>query len=258
TISNTESGDYTFTPDASECATTQTLSVVIIEKTVPDFASIADFCSGSDAPILAATSPNGISGTWNPSTISNTESGDYIFTPDASECATTQTLSIIINDATSAPTGVETQDFTGGDTLSDFVVIGEGIKWYDAQTGGNELSSTDLIVSGGIYYASQTIIDGCGESPERLKIIAGVDLANASFDRSTFNYYPNPVNDFLTVTSLEKIDFITVFNLLGQELMTKKADSTNYKVDLSNLASGTYLIYAVSGQNSKAFKVIKK
>ena len=258
TISNTISGDYIFTPDASECATTQTLSVVVIEKTAPNFAPIADFCSGSDAPVLEATSPNGITGTWSPATISNTASGDYLFTPEASECATTQTLSIVINEATNAPTGVETQDFNGGDTLSDFVVMGEGIKWYDAPTEGNELSSTDLIVAGAIYYASQTTADGCGESPERLKIIAGVDLANATFDRTTFNYYPNPVNDFLTVTSSEKFDSITVFNLLGQQLITKKVNSTSYKVDLSNLASGTYLIHAVSGKNSRAFKVIKK
>jgi gliding motility-associated-like protein len=96
-ISNTIGGNYLFTPNVNQCANTQTLNVVITSKTIPDFAAISPFCSGSVAPILAPTSPNGVSGTWSPATISNTTSGSYLFTPNATECATTQTLTITVN-----------------------------------------------------------------------------------------------------------------------------------------------------------------
>lgn len=96
-INNVANGTYVFTPNANQCAITQSLNVVVIPKTTPNFAAIPSFCSGSAAPLLATTSPNGISGSWSPATISNTTSGNYIFTPNATECATTQTLSVTIN-----------------------------------------------------------------------------------------------------------------------------------------------------------------
>jgi gliding motility-associated-like protein len=96
-VSNTASGTYTFTPNANQCATTQVLNITVTPRTIPNFAQITPFCNGEVAPILNPTSPNGVNGTWNPATISNTASGQYVFTPDAGECATTQTLSVTVN-----------------------------------------------------------------------------------------------------------------------------------------------------------------
>lgn len=100
TVNNTTNGSYLFTPNNSQCATTQTLNVTIVPRTIPDFAAIPPFCTGTTAPILGLTSPNGISGTWSPATIDNTNSGSYLFTPDASQCASTQTLNVIVNQLT--------------------------------------------------------------------------------------------------------------------------------------------------------------
>jgi gliding motility-associated-like protein len=96
-ISNTTSRSYLFTPNANQCATTQTLNVTVTAKSVPNFAAIPAFCSGTTAPTLATNSPNGINGTWSPATINNTASGSYVFTPNTTECATTQTLSVTVN-----------------------------------------------------------------------------------------------------------------------------------------------------------------
>src|SRR5690554_6802666 len=88
---------YTFTPDASECATTASMNITVSPEVVPTFTQIADFCEGTTAPTLPTTSNNGISGTWSPSTVSNTAgTTTYTFTPDASECATTASMSITV------------------------------------------------------------------------------------------------------------------------------------------------------------------
>ncbi|HLF52821.1 T9SS type B sorting domain-containing protein [Flavobacterium sp.] len=100
TISNTTSRSYVFTPNPNQCATTQTLNVTIIPRIVPDFQAIPSFCTGTTPPLLGATSPNGISGNWSPPIINNTASGTYIFTPDASQCATTQILNVTVNPLT--------------------------------------------------------------------------------------------------------------------------------------------------------------
>ena len=95
-ISNTASGTYTFTPDANQCATQQTLNVSVIQNIVPIFTAIAPFCANSPSPVLPLTSDNGIHGTWNPTNVSNLTSATYTFTPDAGICATQQTMNITV------------------------------------------------------------------------------------------------------------------------------------------------------------------
>jgi len=96
-ISNTVSRNYVFTPNPNQCARTQTLNVTVTAKSAPNFAAIPAFCSGTTAPILATTSPNGITGIWSPAAISNTVSKSYVFTPNTTECATNQTLAVTVN-----------------------------------------------------------------------------------------------------------------------------------------------------------------
>ncbi|RAR47593.1 T9SS type B sorting domain-containing protein [Flavobacterium lacus] len=95
-INNTTSGNYVFTPNANQCASTVTLVVTVTNNIVPDFTTTLTLCSGTTAPTLNTTSPNGIVGTWSPGTISNTTSGNYIFTPNANQCASPITLVVTV------------------------------------------------------------------------------------------------------------------------------------------------------------------
>jgi len=255
TVSSTANGTYIFTPDAGQCATTQILSVTITPQTVPDFAEIAPICSGSAVPTLELVSPNGVTGTWTPAAISNTEGGNYLFTPDSGQCAAVQTLTVAVTQ-NPAPEGVAVQDFTTGQTLADFAVTGEGVQWYDAATGGNLLPETTLIVSGTVYFASQTIAD-C-ESINRLQITAGVNLGNTVFDMHKLRYYPNPVTDVITLEYNKTISSITVYNLLGQKVITKEPNISNTQLNMSSLPAGSYIIRISSGNEYGTIKIIKK
>ena len=94
-VSNTTPTLYTFTPDANQCATTATLQININSIT-PTFATVNPICEGSTAPILPTTSLNNITGTWN-ALVDNTATGTYTFTPDANQCATTVSLTVVVN-----------------------------------------------------------------------------------------------------------------------------------------------------------------
>ena len=100
TIGTTTAGTttYTFTPGAGQCATTATMEVVITNHISPTFAQIGPLCINSTAPVLPLTSNNSISGTWSPATVSTATAGTttYTFTPDASQCATTATMDVVI------------------------------------------------------------------------------------------------------------------------------------------------------------------
>src|SRR4029079_16157860 len=90
---------YTFTPDASQCATaTTTVDVTVTGPVTPTFDPIGNLCIGATAPPLPAASNNGINGTWNPATISTTAAGTttYTFTPAAGECASPASIDITI------------------------------------------------------------------------------------------------------------------------------------------------------------------
>ena len=102
-ISNTTNGTYTFTPNAGQCASQVSLNVTITSRTTPDFSPQITICSGSTAPILSNTSPNGISGTWSPAIISNTTNGTYTFTPNTGQCATSATLQVNVTTANIVP-----------------------------------------------------------------------------------------------------------------------------------------------------------
>jgi len=163
------------------------------------------------------------------------------------------TTNIVISE-TPLPTAEATQDFTTGDTLEDFIVDGENIKWYDAQTEGNELQNSELIVSGTIYYVSQTI-NGCESA--RLPITAGTDLATDSFGLSQLKYFPNPVREILNLEFSEDISSVTIYNLIGQKIVNTNPNANTVKLDLSSLNSGTYIVKITSGENSRAIKINK-
>ncbi len=83
----------------SPCPNDTSIAIVNINKrTIPTFTSLAPICQYDNVPVLPAISSNGISGSWTPSIIDNTQVGviQYIFTPNATECATTNTLTVKI------------------------------------------------------------------------------------------------------------------------------------------------------------------
>ncbi|HNL84810.1 MAG TPA: gliding motility-associated C-terminal domain-containing protein, partial [Chitinophagales bacterium] len=90
---------YTFTPTAGQCATTTTMSITVGSNITPTFTQLGAYCVGQTPGTLATTSNNGITGTWNPSTVSTASAGTttYTFTPTAGQCATTTTMSIVVN-----------------------------------------------------------------------------------------------------------------------------------------------------------------
>ena len=69
---------YTFTPTVGLCATTTTMSITVDPNLVPVFTALGPYCQNATPGILQNTSTNGVTGTWSPSTVSNTSSGTYM------------------------------------------------------------------------------------------------------------------------------------------------------------------------------------
>ncbi len=92
---------YIFTPDTGQSALAVTIEITITNEIVPTFTVLGPFALNSVAPSLPGTSLNGITGSWNPATISTAAAGitTYTFTPDTAQCAVAVTMEILVADA---------------------------------------------------------------------------------------------------------------------------------------------------------------
>ena len=170
------------------------------------------------------------------------------------------------------PTGAISQTFTLGQTLSDLVVSGQNIQWYNTQnvcmsannTTTNKIRNTNvvlpaktLLVDGTTYFATQTI-NGI-ESNHRLAITVHLStLGTNNYIFENLITYPNPVENYMILSNSSPIDAVEVFNILGQIVFGKKYNSSTVKIDLSGFNTGIYLMKIYSDNCMKSMKVIKK
>ena len=83
-------------------------------------------------------------------------------------------------------------------------------------------------------------------------------LKSKTFDAARFVYYPNPVKDFLSLAYDQKITDVTIFNLLGQQVMTKEINENQTKINMASLSKGAYLVKVNSQNETKVIKIIKE
>jgi hypothetical protein len=96
-LNSSTPGTYTVTFTPVGCALPVNATVQIQQTITPLFNAIPIICYGAAAPTLSTTSTNGILGSWNPATISNTTSGTYVFTPNANQCASLTNLNVSVS-----------------------------------------------------------------------------------------------------------------------------------------------------------------
>lgn len=158
-----------------------TLGLPLPVTQAPTGTSIQWFCKGATLQNFTVNGSNikwysdvtGGSALLTSDTLTN--DSIYYASQTVNGCESVNRLAVTakIFDATSAPTGLATQNFCAG-TLANIQVSGSNIKWYAAATGGNPLSTSTSLVNGASYFASQTV-NGC-ESKSRLAV--NITLSN--------------------------------------------------------------------------------
>ncbi|AFL79909.1 hypothetical protein Aeqsu_0396 [Aequorivita sublithincola DSM 14238] len=103
------------------------------------------------------------------------------------------------------------------------------------------------------YSASannQMFIDDVVMGPN---ITAGTNDVEAN----KFSVYPNPVKDMLNIKSVSAIDNVTVYDILGKVVLQENPGKISPAINMSGLASGSYLVKVTIGNTSKTVKVLK-
>ena len=128
-IDNSQTTTYTFTPDLGQCSNTQTMEITIDPLVTPSFDQVGPYCEGSNPPALTTNSLEGIDGVWGPPGINTTIIGPstFAFVPNTGQCATNQTMEIIIT-ALQNPSFNQIGPYCEGSVISDLNTISiEGV-----------------------------------------------------------------------------------------------------------------------------------
>lgn len=182
----------------------------------------------------------------------------YTASASTATCSVTDSVVVTITPAPDAPMGVSPQ---AGSTIADLVVTPTTLVWWyaseaDALTGENPLESTTPLVDGATYFAVQISAEECRSAI--LEVVVDFTLANQSNEFASLKYYPNPVTDQLNISFSENITAYSVFNMIGQQVISSKVNATTASVDMSSLPSGSYMLQIETANASKVVKLIKQ
>lgn len=226
-------------------------------------------CGSAKVSDLIIPSQSGITHKWFTSPSSTNElaqnvsltTGVYFVSRVQYGCESQRTaVQITIAPIPTAPSGAAVQTFIEGSVVSDLVLNQSNVVWYasytDSQNGINPLVANMPLVNGQTYYAVVISANGCPSLP--FAVTVDVYLSNDKFDKEELKYFPNPVDDVLTISYNEIITQIEVFDLLGKRVNVIQANENEVKVDLSNLPSGTYLIQLKTDTKQQFIKIIKR
>lgn len=85
------------------------------------------------------------------------------------------------------------------------------------------------------------------------------NLGLEDFKTPELQYYPNPVEDILHISSSISIEKLEVITLEGKRVFVmNNIDNTETQLDLSSLSTGTYLVVATTQGKYQVLRVVKK
>lgn len=132
-----------------------------------------------------------------------------------------------------------------------------------AGNGGETAVPVTGLIMNNTYYVRVWSDGVVPEAPQRAEgtfdiVVNNALLGTESFDINGFEYFPNPVNDKLTLRSLSNIQNIAVYNMLGQEVMKLNPDAVDAEVDMNSLSQGAYFVKVTINDVSDTIRIIKR
>jgi hypothetical protein len=151
--------------------------------------------------------------------------------------------------STSTDMGMGVYDLTGGC----------GALVFTATSDPNTLNLTGL--TPGTTYAVRVYGWFTSVQFNNFDVSVGSDPALSTEDfnnPSTFTYFPNPVKNTLTLNAQNTIDNVTMYNMLGQEVLRATPNAVDSDLDMSSLQTGTYFVKVTIANTTQTIRVIKQ
>ncbi|MCL9806059.1 T9SS type A sorting domain-containing protein [Flavobacterium amniphilum] len=262
--------NYTYI-NSENCLITISDTIYVDPILLPNFTATAPICTGTTLNPLPTTSTNAITGTWSPP-LNNTMTTTYTFTPNSGQCATSTSLTITVlnsNDPSCSNnlcvenltlTNPEpsTNNYAHTYNTSSWIVCNNNYDVNGQNITLNAQTSIDLAPNTYIHGNSTFLarIEDCPENVNK-KAIREKDEDNIG---SSILIYPNPTNDYITITSEDKyMKNIEIISIDGKSFYS----NNNFKdkkqlIDLSKYQNGIYIIRIETEDNKTINRKIVK
>lgn len=151
------------------------------------------------------------------------------------------------------------------------ILLGEGFIWTKD---GGKVNLNEYVASLGFDDLGITLAVPTGISPDG-KFLGGIGANFELSDARGFlvrlpgslatqdavvsdklGVYPNPIQDFTTIKTANKIETAEVYNLAGQLVFSSKVNGDK-KINLSNLKSGIYILKVKTDKGTETVKLMK-
>lgn len=119
-------------------------------------------------------------------------------------------------------------------------------------------SEVEFFAAEGSTYTIMVEGFGANTGNYSLAISCEPNLSVDSAEFNNFNFYPNPAQDRINLDAQQSIEQVTIFNMLGQQVLNQKVGVANTQLDVSNLASGNYIMQVIIDGQKGVYKVLKQ
>jgi subtilisin family serine protease len=145
-----------------------------------------------------------------------------------------------------------------GTSFSSPIMAGMVACLWQAYPNKTNKEIKDLIIKSADHFLVPTTQYGYGIPDFSLALSSGLGVND--FSKESVFLYPNPVNDFSTVSFSGNFDkgVFQVYTILGQKIMEQTITSASPTISLKALQSGVYIYKMDYNGNTKTGKLIKQ
>jgi len=69
--------------------------------------------------------------------------------------------------------------------------------------------------------------------------------------------YPNPTSAVFTIEANDVIENVSLYNVLGQEVLVRNSNSNSVTLDVANLQTGVYVVKTMIGGVTATSRLVK-
>jgi hypothetical protein len=129
--------------------------------------------------------------------------------------------------------------------LLKFQDAGAAEYWFDTTDSGWQTISADFPAGLGTY-PTIVIFPDAGSLDTGTYLVDDIKFASAlsapKFDKASIKMYPNPMKNTLTIEANGSIQRVSVYNVLGQEVMNASPKTNSATLQTSQLQKGVYMV----------------
>jgi subtilisin-like proprotein convertase family protein len=113
------------------------------------------------------------------------------------------------------------------------------------------------LTAGNTYYF---VIDGFGTGVGTFDVsLTDPTLSVESFENeNAFTYFPNPVRNELTLRAQKDIQNVSVYNMLGQEVLRTAPNAVDSTINMNELSQGAYFVQVTIDNVTETVRILKQ